>query len=91
MKNKFTPKVVLLLAALVLIIVIHGFSAELPLKVSPPMFPNVSNPPLAPGQVKSPQHLTIRAVPNHLLTNLSPTNDWAKNHPLTNNPPATNQ
>ena len=93
MKEKFTPRVILLLAALVLIIVIHSFSAGLPLKVPPPMLPNVSDPPPppAPVRVKSPQHLTIKAVPNNLLANLSPTNDWAKNHRLTSNLPATNQ
>ena len=93
MKEKFTPRVILLLAALVLIIVIHSFSAGLPLKVSPPLLPNFSDPqpPPAPVRVKSPEHLTIKAVPNNLLTNLSPTNDWAKNHWLTNNLPATNR
>ena len=93
MKIKFTPRVILLLTALVLTIVLHGFAAELPVKDSPPMAPIVSNPqpPPAPVRVKSPQHLTIKAVPNNQLANLSPANDWAKNHPLTNNPPATNQ
>ena len=93
MKIKFTPRVILLLTALVLTIVLHGFAAELPVKDSPPMVPNVSDPQPSPApvRVKSPQHLTIKAVPNNQLANLSPTNDWAKNHPLTNNPPATNQ
>ena len=83
----------ILVGMLVLTIVLHGFAAELPVKNSPPMASIVSDPQPSPPsvRVKSPQHLTIKAVPNNQLANLSPTNDWAKNHWLTNNLPATNR
>ncbi len=92
MKIKFTPRVVLLLAALMLIIILHGFAADLPLSVSRPMTLDLSTGPsqTAPVQVPSPQHLTVEVVSRDWPTNSSPTNGWPKNHWPTNNLPATN-